>query len=244
MIDRLIVKVLEWAAGHADEGRYSPVAIVFHWTMAALVVCQLALGWWMGRAPVGAGKVGAHDLHYAIGLVMLVLVVGRGAWRLLAPPVINDADKPGWESLFAHIGHYLFYICLFGLPLSGWAMLSATSREAELSLLGLAPWPLMPFQELAAERRWQIEAVAEWMHFGLVVSLLLLIPVHVAAALKHHFIDRDDVFHGMLPIVPQRPPRRTVWQRRYRAWEKQVGLQASRLWRSLGRGRPARQRSP
>ncbi|KQW66934.1 cytochrome B [Phenylobacterium sp. Root77] len=244
MIDKLVANILEWAAGHADEGRYSPVAIVFHWVMAGLVVFQLALGWWMGRAPVGAGKVGAHDLHYAIGLVMLVLVVCRGGWRLLAPPVINDADKPGLESLFAHVGHYVFYICLFGLPLSGWAMLSATAREEQLLLAGITPWPLMPFQELTAERRWQIEAAAEWMHFGLVVSLLMLIPVHVAAALKHHFIDRDDVFHGMLPIVPQRPRRRTGWQRRYRAWEKQVGAQASRLWRSLRAASPARPRSP
>jgi cytochrome b561 len=244
MIDKLIVNILAWAAGHADEGRYSPVAIVFHWVMAGLVVFQLALGWWMGRAPVGAGKVGAHDLHYAIGLAMLVLVVCRGSWRLLAPPVINDADKPGWESLFAHVGHYVFYLCLFGLPLSGWAMLSATAREEQLLLAGIAPWPLMPFQELTAERRWQIEAAAEWMHFGLVVSLLMLIPVHVAAALKHHFIDRDDVFHGMAPIVPQRPRRRTGWQRRYRAWEKQVGAQASRLWRALRARSPARPRSP
>lgn len=98
MIDRLVVKVLAWAAGHADEGRYSPVAIVFHWTMAGLVLIQLGLGWAMGQLPVGADKVAAHDLHYALGVLMLVLVIGRGGWRLLAPPVINDADKPGWKA--------------------------------------------------------------------------------------------------------------------------------------------------
>lgn len=233
MIDRLIVNVLAWAAGHADEGRYSPVAILFHWTMAALVVTQLALGWWMGRLPVGGGKVAAHDLHYAIGIVMLVLVIGRAGWRMLAPPVINDADKPGWESLAAHVTHYLFYTCLFGLPLTGWAMISATARDQKLALLGIVSWPLMPFQDLVRERRWEIEAAAEWMHFGLVATLLILIPIHVGAALKHHFIDRDDVFHGMLPIVPQRPARRTAWQRRYRAWEKQVVARAKRLWRTL-----------
>lgn len=242
MIDRLIVNILAWAAGHADEGRFSPVGILFHWTMAALVFGQLGLGWWMGRLPVGADKVGAHDLHYVIGVLMLVLVIGRAGWRLLAPEVINDADKPGWESMAAHVTHYVFYTCLFGLPLTGWAMISATEREQDLALLG-APWPFLPFQDLAAERRWQIEAVAEWLHFGLVISLLLLIPIHVAAALKHHFIDRDDVFHGMLPIVPQRPRRRTVWQRRYRALEKRADALARRLWRALrspsaGRSRP------
>lgn len=244
MIDRLIVNILAWAAGHADEGRYSPVGILFHWSMAVLVIFQLALGWWMGRAPVGGGKVGAHDLHYAIGVLMLVLVLGRGGWRLLAPQVINDADKPGWESTTAHVTHYVFYTCLFGLPLTGWAMISATARDQQLYLLGVTSWPLLPFQDLVAERRWQIEALAEWMHFALVVALLLLIPIHVSAALKHHFIDRDDVLCGMLPIVPQRPRRRTVWQRRYRALEKQVALRARRLWRALRPRSAPKERSP
>ena len=229
MIDRLIVHVLEWAAGHHDEGRYSPVAIVFHWTMAALVTFQLAWGWWMGRLPVGGDKIAAHDLHYAIGVLMLVLAIGRGSWRMLAPGPINDADKPGWESTAARITHYLFYTCLFGLPLTGWAMISATAREQELSLLTL-PWPLMPFQDLTFVRRWQIEAVAEWMHWGLIVTLLLLIPLHVGGALKHQFIDRDDVFHGMLPVVPQPTRRRTRWQRRWRAVETRTRSLARRLF--------------
>ena len=204
MIDRLIVHVLEWAAGHHDEGRYSPVAIVFHWTMAALVTFQLAWGWWMGRLPVGGDKIAAHDLHDAIGVLMLVLAIGRGSWRMLAPGPINDADKPGWESTAARITHYLFYTCLFGLPLTGWAMISATAREQELSLLTL-PWPLMPFQDLTFVRRWQIEAVAEWMHWGLIVTL-------------------------MLPVVPQPTRRRTRWQRRWRAVEKRTRSLARRLF--------------
>ena len=230
MIDRLIVNILEWAAGHHDEGRYSPVAIVFHWTMAALVIFQLFWGWWMGRLPVGAEKVGAHDLHYAIGVVMLVLAIGRGAWRMLAPGPINDADKPGWESTAAHVTHYLFYLCLFGLPLTGWAMISATAREEDLTLLGFVAWPQMPMQDLSMAARWRVEAISEWMHWGLVLTLLALIPIHVGAALKHHFIDRDDVFHGMLPVVPQLPPRRTRWQRRWRAGEQWTRSRARRLW--------------
>jgi cytochrome b561 len=230
VIDRLIVNILEWAAGHHDEGRYSPVAIVFHWTMAALVFVQLGLGWWMGQMAVGGGKVAAHDLHYLIGVLMLVLFLGRFGWRLLAPGPINDADKPGWESVAAHITHFVFYTCLFGLPLSGWAMISATAREQELTFLGLFRWPLMPLQDLTFLRRWQIEAVAEWMHWGLVIALLLLIPLHVFGAVKHQIIDRDDVFHGMLPILPQPTPRRTRWQRRYRAVEKRIGALAKRLW--------------
>ncbi|HYE45763.1 MAG TPA: cytochrome b [Caulobacter sp.] len=233
MIDRLIVNILEWAAGHHDEGRYSPVAILFHWTMAALVVFQLGWGWWMGRLPVGGNKVAAYDLHFAIGVLMLVLALGRGGWRLLAPGPINDADKPGWESTAARITHGVFYACLFGLPLSGWLMVSATAREENLSLLGFIPWPLIPLADLSPPQRWAVEGVGEWMHWGLIVSLLAMIPIHVLGALKHQVIDRDDVFHGMLPIVPKPPRRRTGWQRRYRAVEQRVGALARRLWRAF-----------
>lgn len=230
MIDRLILNVLEWAAGHTDEGRFSPVAIAFHWTMAALVAFQFAWGWWMGRLPVGGDKVAAYDLHYAVGVLMLVLILGRGAWRALAPEPINDADKPGWESVAARITHYLFYACLFGLPLSGWLMVSSTGRETDLTLLGAIPWPLLPLQDMANSRLWRVEAFAEWMHWGLVISLLLLVPVHVGGALKHQLVDRDDVLHGMLPVLPKPKRGPSPWRRRYRAVEKRTASLARRLW--------------
>jgi cytochrome b561 len=241
VIDRLIVNILEWAAGHHDEGRYSPVAIVFHWTMAALVTFQLGWGWWMGRLPVGGGKVTAYDIHFFVGVLMFVLALGRGAWRLLAPGPINDADKPGWQSTTAHIIHYIFYLCLFGLPITGWMLVSATAREQELTLLGL-PWPLLPMQDLSNTQAWAVEAVVEWMHWGLVISLVLMIPLHIGGALKHHLIDRDDVLHGMLPVVPQPPRKRTRWQRRWRALELTVRSRARRLGSLFLR--PSAQRRP
>ena len=233
MIDRLIENIFTWAAGHADEGRYSPVAIVFHWTMAGLALFQLGWGFWMGRASAGAQMVAAYEIHYAVGILMLTLALGRLGWRLFAPATINDADKPGWESTAAHIAHYIFYASLLGLPLTGWAMVSATARETKLMLLGLFPWPLLPLAGLDHHTLWRIEAVAEWMHWGFVFSLLVLVPIHAAGALKHHFIDRDDVLHGMLPILPPPLPRPTRLGRRWRALEKRIGALA----------RPPRRRS-
>jgi len=243
MIDRLILNVLQWAAGHADEGRFSPVAIVFHWLMAALMVFQLGWGWWMGRLPTGGGKVAAYELHYDIGVLMLVLIVGRSAWRALAPEVINDADKPGWESTAAHLTHYVFYACLFGLPLSGWLMVSASAREIDLAAAGVIPWPLLPLGDLSNSRLWALEAMAEWMHWGLIISLLLLIPIHVAGALKHQFVDQDDVLHGMLAAIPLPKRRPSRWRRRYRAVERRTARLARRLWRRFPR-RPASPRRP
>jgi cytochrome b561 len=222
MIDRLIAQALEWAAGHHDEGRYSPVAIWFHWTMAGLVMFQLGWGWWMGRLPVGGDKVMAYEVHFAVGLLMLVLVMGRLTWRLMAPDLINDADKPGWESVAAHITHYVFYICLFGLPLSGWVMVSATGRDMPLSVAGIVPWPKLPMQGLSNSQLWAVEAGAEWMHWGLIVALLVMIPIHAGAAIKHHLIDRDDVLHAMLPLLGLPSSRRTRWQRRLKLVERRV----------------------
>lgn len=242
MIDRLIVNVLAWAAGHADEGRYSPVAIVFHWTMALLAFFQLGWGWWMGRVAVGGVKLWAYEVHFAVGLLMLVLALGRTSWRLLAPGPVNDADKPGWESTAAHVTHYIFYLCLFGLPLSGWAMVSATAPHAQFELLGFIPWPRMPVQTLSNSQLWRIEAAAEWMHWGLILALLLLVPVHAAAALKHHFVDREDVLHAMLPVIPDPEPRPTRWRRRFRAVE--LHLRKLAMPRSPPRPRRSRRRRP
>lgn len=229
MIDKLAMRVLEWAAGHADEGRYSPVAIVFHWTMASLVFLQLGLGWWMGRAPPGGEKIAAYETHFFIGILMLVLAVCRLSWRIIAPGPINDADKPGWQTTAAKITHVVFYACLLGLPLSGWLMISTVARDQSLSLLGL-PWPLLPLEAVDPRTLWMLEAVAEWTHWGLVISLLLLVPIHVGAALQHHFIARDDVLHGMLPVVAQLPPQRTGWQRRLAAFEQKIASKARWLW--------------
>lgn len=243
MIDRLALNVLQWAAGHADEGRFSPVAIVFHWLMAVLVAFQLVWGWWMGRLPSGGAKASAYELHYDIGVLMLALIVGRSAWRAFAPEVINDADKPGWESTAAHATHYVFYACLFGLPLSGWLMVSASARQTDLTVAGLVPWPLLPLGDLANSRLWAIEAMAEWTHWGLVISLLLMIPIHVAGALKHQLVDRDDVLHGMLPVIPQPRRRPSRWRRRYRAVEKRTVRLARRLWRRSPHRPTTRRRS-
>lgn len=229
MIDKAVFHILQWAAGHADEGRYSPVAIAFHWTMAVLIFVQLGLGWWMGRVPVGVDKAQAYSLHFALGVPMLVLAMGRLGWRMLAPGPINDADKPGWQTTAAKITHGVFYTCLLGLPLSGWLMVSATARDQTLTLVGL-PWPLLPLESLPNTTLWRLEAIGEWLHGGLIASLLLLVPIHIAAALEHHFIARDDVLHGMLPIVEQLPPQRKGWQRRLAAVEQRFASAARWLW--------------
>lgn len=198
----MIKNLRAWARKYTDEGRYSPAGIAFHWIMAALVLFQLGWGWYTGFISVGGDKLRAYEIHSAVGLPILLLALLRLAWRVVIPGPENDADNQGWQSHTAHITHYLFYICFFGLPLSGWAMWSSVAAPGPLYLGGIVPWPQMPFEELSEVGRWRVMGFAEDVHHVLVLLLVILVPAHVGAALKHHFWDRDDVLGAMLPEIP------------------------------------------
>lgn len=204
----MIASLRKWARRHTDEGRYTPVGIAFHWIMAFLVLFQLGWGWYTSMMPVGGDKLYGYQVHSAVGLPILILALLRLGWRIIIPDPENDADTQGWQTQAAYITHYLFYICFFGLPLSGWAMWSAVAEPGPLYVAGILPWPQMPLDELPLTMRWTIMDVAEDVHLILILALLILIPAHVGAALKHHFWDRHDVLRGMLPEVPdQEDPR-------------------------------------
>ena len=198
----MIESLRRWAAKHAERDRYSPVGIAFHWIMAFLVLFQLGWGWYSSLTPAGGDKVYAYEVHSAAGLPILILGLLRLAWRVVIPGPVNDADAPGLQSQAAYATHYVFYICFFGLPLSGWVMWSSVAEPGPLYLAGFVPWPQLPFGELPLTLRWAILDIAEDVHLILVLVLLVLIPLHVGAALKHHFWNRHDVLRGMLPEIP------------------------------------------
>jgi len=198
----MIEAIQAWAARYAADRRYSPVGQGFHWTMAALILFQLFWGWHMSRVPAGGEKLEAFRVHAELGLFMFVLAILRAIWRLIVPGPINDADRLGWQTLAAYVTHILFYICFFALPLSGWAMWSTVKGE-ELKVAGIIPWPYMPFETLAPRIQWWILDWAEGIHALLIISLVLMVPIHVGAALKHHFWDRHDVLRGMLPDLEE-----------------------------------------
>ena len=191
-----------WARRHSDEGRYTPVGIAFHWIMAALVVVQLGWGWYMATLEVGGDKLRAFEIHGAIGLPILLLGLMRALWRAIVPGPVNDADRLGLQTLIARITHCIFYLCFFGLPLSGWLMWSAVAPPGPLHLAGVIPWPALPLHDLSVAMQWRVMDLAEDVHQWLVWTLLILVPAHVGAALKHHFWDRHDVLRGMLPEIP------------------------------------------
>ena len=198
----MLAAIRNWAESYTETGKYSPIGVWFHWIMAAIVLYQLGSGWLMERYPVGEDKLIAYARHSEIGLSLLLIALLRGLWRLLVTDPINDADAPGWQSKTAHIIHYAFYGLFALLPLSGWCMWSAIQPARPRYLAGIVPLPPMPFYDLSLAWQQHVLAIAEMLHFAGVVGLTLLLPLHIGAALKHHFWDRDDVVEGILPEVP------------------------------------------
>jgi cytochrome b561 len=198
----MIERLRAWGNSYTKRGRYSPVGIAFHWIMAALVLFQIGWGFWTDWMMPGGDKVAAYQVHSAAGLPILILAIARMFWRVLITDPYNDADTQGVQTKIAHATALLFYVTFFSLPLSGWAMWSAVAAPGPLYLAGFIPWPQLPFSQLDPETAFIILDIAEDTHTASVILLLLLIPAHVGAALKHHFWDRHDVLRGMLPEVP------------------------------------------
>ncbi len=176
--------------------RYSSVAIFLHWLIAALVLLQLLLVM-AGDAVPREQAAFYRDGHKAVGMSLLVLTLVRIAWRLghRAPPL--PATMKRWERVLAGATHVLFYAALLILPLSGWLASSAAGRD--ISWFGLFNWPLLP---IGGGR----EAAGMFMdvHRAVVKGLFALLALHVGAALKHQFFDRDNVLARMLPIFARR----------------------------------------
>jgi len=171
--------------------RYGLIAILFHWVMALLIIGLLILGWVMVRLPIGLEKLRFFGWHKEYGLLVLLLAILRIAWRLSQVVPILPAHLAHWEKWAAHAVHYLFYIFMFLMPISGWLITSATGLPA--SFFGIVVFPdlVAPNEQL---RQWFIW-IHQWSGYGLVVIILL----HISAALQHHFIYKDDILRRMFP---------------------------------------------
>jgi cytochrome b561 len=177
--------------------RYSIISLIFHWGLALLVLTQILL-------------ISAHDategplsrefvqIHKAVGLSILVLTLARIVWRLANPALPLPGEMPRWEKIAARATHVLFYVLLIGLPLTGWAASSAGGRP--ILWFGLFDWPLLP-----VERSRDLARSLMGLHGAAVKLLYVLMALHVLAALKHQFVDRDNVLHRMIPLIPRRP---------------------------------------
>ena len=189
--------------------RYTAVAIVLHWAIAAAILANLAVGWWMHQGAegevVGTGVVAAFQLHKSLGLTVLALSVLRLVWRLTHRPPPLPAAMPRWEQRAARATHWAFYLLMVIVPLSGWTYVSAQWwRDAPFNTptlwFGLFKVPhLFDAGAMPLDQRKVVAARNLAAHAWLAWSMAALLALHVAAALRHHFVTRDAVLAGMAP---------------------------------------------
>ena len=180
--------------------RYSQVAIGFHWLIAALILLNLYLGWSMDHHAQGMSKFTIFQLHKSIGISVLVLSVLRLLWRLTHRPPPYPATMQPWERAAAAATHWTFYALMIVLPFTGWVIVSASPLNIPTLLFKTVPLPHLGFvhdQPLATRNA--LEHGVGTTHLVLAYIFGALILIHIAAALKHQFIQRDGVLRRMLP---------------------------------------------
>ena len=165
------------------------LARLLHWGMAVLILIQLVLGIVALNWPLSPLKLDLFVWHKSVGMLVLGLACLRLVWRVSNPVPQLPSDMSGREQLAAKITHGLLYFLLLALPLSGWIINSAANIPFRIF------W-LIPLPDLIAPDR-QLAEVFKTVHAVLVVSLLVVLALHIAAALYHHYRRRDTVLLRM-----------------------------------------------
>lgn len=174
----------------APASRYSIPAMMLHWLVALLIIANFSLGSYMPDLPLSPQKLQLFSYHKWIGITILLLFFFRVAVRLkFKPPALLPA--PAWQHKAADYTHGLLYLLMLAIPLTGWMMSSA--KGFPVVYFGVLPLP-----DLVAKNK-ELGEFLKGVHWALNLGLFLLVGMHVAAALKHHLIDRDDTLRRMLP---------------------------------------------
>ncbi|GBQ88072.1 cytochrome B561 [Gluconacetobacter johannae DSM 13595] len=180
-------------------GRYDLVAITLHWVIAAGILALIAMGLVMDHMTLPPMRVFQfYQLHKSIGITVMLAVVLRVLWRLFHAAPALPAAMTVQERRAAHGVHGLLYGLQVFLPLSGWALVSASVFNIPTVLYGILPWPHLPFFSTLHDKA-PVEAVLKTLHHWGAWMLTAIIALHVAAALRHHFILKDGVLRQMLP---------------------------------------------
>ncbi len=175
--------------------RYTVVAMVLHWLLGLAIVGIFVLGAYMVDLPFSPSRLKLYNWHKWAGITFLMLTVLRLLWRVThrppALPVAVADAMPAWQTRAYHATHHLLYLLFFMVPLIGWAYSSAAGFP--VVLFGQIPLPdfVGPDKALAE----LIKPLHELFAWGLAG----LVALHVAAALKHHWIDRDGLLLRMMP---------------------------------------------
>lgn len=175
--------------------RYTGVAISLHWLLALSLVGIFSVGFYMSGLPFSPQRLKLYNWHKWAGVTILILSAIRLVWRLThKPPALPQAvtlGMPSWQLQAYHATHVLMYALFFIVPLVGWAYSSAAGFP--IVLFGVLPLP-----DFVSASKPLAEMIKPW-HQITAYSLAALVLLHVAAAIKHHFIDKDGLLLRMMP---------------------------------------------
>ncbi len=176
--------------------RYTRTAITFHWVLAAAILFNLAFGFYLVDLPLSPQKLRYFSWHKWVGVTVFMLSAARLLWRLghSAPPLPSAMAR--WERRVASGTHVLLYVLFFAVPLTGWLFSSAAGFQTVY--LGVLPIP-----DLLAKNK-DLAEFLRLTHHGVNYCLAAVVALHAGAALKHHFLDRDDVLARMIPLLGSR----------------------------------------
>lgn len=173
------------------EQAWGAVAKLLHWSMLLLILVQITLGWSAVNWVLSPMKINLFVWHKSVGMLILLLMILRLAWRLANPTPVLPESMPAWERRAARASHVLLYALLLAMPMVGWVVNSAANIPLRIF------W-LVPLPDIVAPSETVAEA-AKRVHFGLYILLSVTLLAHVTAALRHHFVCRTNVLARMLP---------------------------------------------
>jgi cytochrome b561 len=178
-----------------SQRRWSPSTIALHWLSALLILTLLVLGWFMVHGDLKAStKFDLYQLHKSLGFLSLALLLLRLGARLARPSPEAPPAMPRWERRAADATHVAFYALLLVAALSGWLLASAAIIAIPTRFFDLFVIPNLVGPDAA------LSASMTFLHYLVSRLLIGLLILHVGAALKHHFFDRDDVFLRMVRL--------------------------------------------
>jgi len=167
-------------------------AKVLHWAGALMILVLLVHGWWMTHMTPRPERLANYAWHSALGYDLLALLILRLLWRWLNPLPEPPADLKPWEPVAARLAHAVLYVLMFVASVTGWMVATTFRVPMTQDLLGIGVPPIVTTVDRSV-RQW-----IEQSHMIIAYVLAAVVLVHIVAALRHHFLKRNDVLTRMV----------------------------------------------